>query len=141
MGIEFKVNVKRKFTVNGNTYGSLEEMPPELRQAFEKTISGAASARLAVTTSKVVFNGKVYESVNEMSPEERQLYEDTLKLIQEKNGPLPPEAVLPSTKSQRPSAGPKVVEVGSPVSLRLAFFGLLLLGMVLAAWWILKTFV
>jgi hypothetical protein len=34
-----------------------------------------------------------------------------------------------------------VVEVGSPVSLRLAFFGLLLLGMVLAAWWILKTFV
>jgi hypothetical protein len=78
--------------------------------------------------------------MDEMSPEERQLYEDTMKLIQEKTGQLPPEAVLPSGSSQRPPADPKVIEVDAPVSLRLAIFGLLLLGVVLAAWWLLKTF-
>ena len=139
MGIEFKVNLKKKFTVNGQSYESLEEMPPELRQTFEKVLLEAAAKKVAVSSSRITVNGQVQASVDEMSPEERRLYEETLKLIQEKPGQLPPETLLPPGQPRHP-AGPKVVEVGAPASLRLAIFGLILLGMVLAAWWLLKAY-
>ena len=34
--VDFNVNVKRKYVVNGKEYASLDEMPPEIREAIEK---------------------------------------------------------------------------------------------------------
>jgi hypothetical protein len=33
------VNVKRKFKVNGKEYNSIEEMPQDIRNAFEKAMA------------------------------------------------------------------------------------------------------
>ena len=34
--VNFNVNVKRKYVVDGKEYSSIEEMPADIRQAFER---------------------------------------------------------------------------------------------------------
>ena len=74
------VNVKRKFKINGKEYNSIEEMPADIRNAFEKAMSSqAGTINPAVTQTKIIFNGTEYPSIDAMPQDVRQLYEKILK--------------------------------------------------------------
>jgi len=74
------VNVKHKFKINGKEYNSIEEMPPDIRSAFEKAMSSQAGTGIqTVTQTKIKFNGTEYQSIDTMPPDIRQLYEKVLK--------------------------------------------------------------
>ena len=74
-----KVNVKTKIKYKGQEYSSVEELPPEVRAAYEKAMAtGGASF-----STKIVFNGQEYASLDQMPAAQRQLYEIALKLSQD----------------------------------------------------------
>src|SRR5205085_3833237 len=80
-----KINVKTKIKYKGQEYSSVEELPPEVRSAYEKAMgAGGASG-----STKIVFNGEQYASLEQMPAAERQLYEDALKLARD-SGSAPP---------------------------------------------------
>jgi hypothetical protein len=80
-----RVTVKGRFVYNGKTYGSLEELPENVRQAYEKAMAatgaghsgGAAEARV-----KITFNGTEYESLDAMPPDERRVYESVVGAVE-----------------------------------------------------------
>jgi hypothetical protein len=77
------VNVKRKFKINGKEYNSIEEMPPDIRNTFEKAMASQAGsdhqANPATMQTKIIFNGTEYQSIDAMPQDVRQLYEKVLK--------------------------------------------------------------
>ena len=75
MGIQ--VNIRRRFTVNGREYGSADEMPADLREAFAKAMAGGISVQSRKT--RIVFNGREYDSLEAMPAETREAYEKILK--------------------------------------------------------------
>jgi hypothetical protein len=85
------VNVKRKFKVNGKEYNSIEEMPPDIRNAFEKAIASQADkgqpASPTTMQTKIIFNGIEYQSLDAMPQDVRQLYEKVLKAAETENAP------------------------------------------------------
>ena len=85
------VNVKRKFKVNGKEYNSIEEMPPDIRNAFEKAMALQAGsgqqANPATMQTKIIFNGTEYQSIDAMPQDVRQLYEKVLKTAETGNAP------------------------------------------------------
>ena len=82
------VNVKRKFKINGKEYNSIEEMPPDIRSAFEKAMASQAGSGTNVTTqTKIIFNGTEYQSIDAMPQDVRQLYEKVLKAAETGNAP------------------------------------------------------
>jgi hypothetical protein len=72
MGV--KITVKKRIVVNGVEYGSPEEMPPDLRAAWER----AAAGQGVHVSGKVTFNGRTYDAPEAMPPEVRKLCEDAL---------------------------------------------------------------
>ena len=92
------VNVKRKFKVNGKEYNSIEEMPPEIRNAFEKAMALRAGSGQqedpATVQTKIIFNGIEYKSINAMPQDIRQLYEKVLKSAD--TGIAPPNIITAS---------------------------------------------
>ena len=67
MGV--KVNVKWKFKVGGKEYASVDELPENIREAYERAMAAKADGRSLDTPgadTKIVFNGKEYGSVEEM---------------------------------------------------------------------------
>jgi hypothetical protein len=85
------VNVKRKFKINGTEYNSIEEMPPDIRSAFEKAMASQAGSSQqinpATMQAKIIFNGTEYQSVDAMPQDVRQLYEKVLKSAEMGNAP------------------------------------------------------
>ena len=85
------VNVKRTFKVNGKEYNSIEEMPPDIRNAFEKAMASQAGTdhhvNLSMTQTKIIFNGTEYQSINAMPQDVRQLYEKVLKAAETGTAP------------------------------------------------------
>ena len=77
------VNVKRKFKINGKEYNSIEEMPPDIRNAFEKAMASQTGSGQQINPvtmhTKIVFNGTEYQSIDAMPQDVRQLYEKVLK--------------------------------------------------------------
>ena len=93
--MNINVNVKRKFKVNGKEYNSIEEMPHDIREAFEKAMDSKAGSGLQVnpvmTQTKIIFNGKEYNNIDAMPQNDRQLYEKVLKAAE--TGAVPPDMV------------------------------------------------
>jgi hypothetical protein len=85
------VNVKRKFKINGKEYNSIEEMPPDIRNAFEKAMASQAGSgqqiNPATVQTKIIFNGTEYQSIDAMPQDVRQLYEKVLKAAETGNAP------------------------------------------------------
>jgi hypothetical protein len=79
-------NVKRKFIVNGKEYASVEEMPPELREAYEKAVRSGAGVRIekphVSVEGKIVFNGQEYRSLESMPEEVRRVYRSVMKSVE-----------------------------------------------------------
>jgi hypothetical protein len=79
-------NLKAKIRVNGREYGSVEEMPARIRDAYARAIGETAllrsGARLATKlNAKITFNGVEYNSPSEMPVTERRMYQDTLAAL------------------------------------------------------------
>jgi hypothetical protein len=91
MAIEF--TVKSRFIVNGKEYGSVEEMPEEIRAAYAKALKSAAGhdhARTVKTEKcKLVFNANEDSIEDPMQQAERELYKVVRKALEEKGISLP----------------------------------------------------
>jgi cobalamin biosynthesis Mg chelatase CobN len=72
--VGIKVDVKWKVRVNKKEYGSVEEMPPDVREAYEK-----AKGTARTTATRIVFNGREYPSVEAMPPDLRQVFEKVMR--------------------------------------------------------------
>ncbi len=102
------VSVKGRFVYNGKMYGSLEELPEHVREAYEKATAGAASGHpgsVPGANVKVVFNGTEYESLDAMPPDERRLYEDTIDAMRSGHLGGAGAAGLPEGRSAEPGGG------------------------------------
>ena len=81
--MDININVKRKFRINGKEYNSIEEMPDDIREIFEKAMSSQAGSGFQINSAamrtNIIFNGTVYGSIDEMPQDVRQLYEKVLK--------------------------------------------------------------
>ncbi len=49
-GVSFKLNVQRRFKINGKEYGSVEEMPPDVRALYEQALAANPSLRVTAST-------------------------------------------------------------------------------------------
>ena len=115
------INIKRRIVVNGREYATAEELPPDLRQAYEQAMAGAGGAVRASGTggvkAKVVFDGREYVDVDSMPEEARRLYETAVEAAratghgQSGGTPLEPGAGQSVTS---PSMAP--IEVGGGAS-------------------------
>lgn len=79
-----------KITVNGRSYDSVEQMPPEVREEYLQALAALREAEVSETTpgsmhkdvvsrsvvrESFVFNGREYQSREELPPEARALVE------------------------------------------------------------------
>ena len=92
--VNVKVNVNRRIVVNGKEYGSVEELPEGMRQAYGNAV---ASARLGSggpgVSRTVTINGREYAGPGEMEPDVRAIYEKALENARAAGtpaGPPPP---------------------------------------------------
>ena len=106
MGIEFKVNIKRKITINGKEYGSPEEVPEQFKQTVQHALDSAGAPG---THPKITLNGVGYDSVEAMPADARMIYEAALKKAEgasprtdtDAPGPLPAAPVPEGGLSKR----------------------------------------
>lgn len=81
--MNIKVNVKRRFKVNGKEYNSIEEMPLDIREAFKNATGLQAGLgnmpQPALAQTKIIFNGTEYQGIDSMPPDVRQIYERVLE--------------------------------------------------------------
>jgi hypothetical protein len=83
--------MQQNIVFNGKSYRSLEEMPPEVREAYESVMQIMADqnqngvpdlfeGRLGAKVQKVdiVFNGQAYEKLSELPPEAREKYQQMM---------------------------------------------------------------
>ncbi len=116
MGI--KVTVTGRFVYDGKTYGSLEELPENVRQAYEEAMSGAAAGLpgpggASGASRKIAFNGTEYERSDAMPPEVRSLYETVIGAVESgrlQGGNEPPIA---AGLAPGPTTGPQSAKYAS----------------------------
>ena len=140
MKVNFKV--KRKFVVNGKEYASVEEMPPELREAYEKAVRARAGVRIEKPQvrieTKIVFNGKEYDSLEAMPAGVRRVYQSVMKSVE--RGAASPEVLSAALgdESTLPHRGATIhtsIDLAKPIeptssTPRWLIGGLVLLGIV-----------
>ena len=99
--MSINIDVKRKFKVNGKEYNSIEEMPADIREAFENAMASRADSGYQVNPAtmqtKIIFNGTEYKNIDEMPQDVRQLYEKVLRAAE--TGTAPPELDLAEISS------------------------------------------
>jgi hypothetical protein len=87
------INIKTKVRFNGQDYDSVEAMPPDIRQKFEKIMAGMQKpdgSRVVIQTSKkVVFNGQEYAGVEAMPEEVRRQYHQIMNTIDKDGNGIP----------------------------------------------------
>ena len=90
--MSIKINIERKFKVNGKEYASIEEMPADIRQAFKKAqaLRSDLDQPLDPVTlqNKIIFNKTVYKSKDALPQDVRQLYEKVMKAAETGKAPL-----------------------------------------------------
>lgn len=105
-----KVDITRKFVVNGQEYGSIDELPNEVREAIRDSLSSGKVVDINRRGS-IEFNGKEYKSASAMGPEERRLYEHALKLAGaegcDAKEPLVSESITALQNTSEPASGNK----------------------------------
>ena len=105
------MNVKRKYRINGKEYGSLEEMPEDVRAIALKAMDSprAPSGGTQSGPSKIVFNGVEYASVDDMPTYARNLYERAVEAAQ---------AATQDASGEQRRPGPKTIEAEPSFSAR-----------------------
>ncbi|MBN1364008.1 MAG: hypothetical protein JW976_04295 [Syntrophaceae bacterium] len=105
--MDVKFDIKKTFKVNGKVYSSVEEMPADIRKAYEQAMSntkGIEGENIFSISSKIIFNGQEFDSVDSMPADVRQTYETIMKTV--KNGEIP------ATVSTSLKIGEKKAEFG-----------------------------
>ena len=90
--MKIDIHVKHKFKINGREYGSLEEMPENIRETFKKARVTQSATGSDIAQQKIVFNGTEYESMEAMPGDVRQLYENILTAAE--SGTVPKDSDL-----------------------------------------------
>jgi hypothetical protein len=88
-----------RLTFNGKEYASLDEMPPDVRRAYQKVVALLAGSdgndaadltpdsssehKLNITRLRFLHDGKEYSSLEEMPPEARRQYQETVSQLGE----------------------------------------------------------
>ena len=107
------VNVKRKFKIGGKEYDSVDEMPADVRETFEKAMASRTDSghkeKSVLIRTKINFNGTEYDSIDAMPKGVRELYETVLKAAE--TGAVPPEMDIMRT-------GGRLTETKSSVTFR-----------------------
>jgi hypothetical protein len=149
--VNININVKRKFKVNGKEYNSIEEMPDDIRKAFEKAMASQAGSGLQVNPAtmqtKIIFNSTEYKNIDEMPHADRHLYEKVLRAAE--TGAAPPEIDLaeisngmrtePETfGTTHPDDKPQPAKFESPVSARTLIVSVILFGLILLLFYLWK---
>jgi hypothetical protein len=73
--------LKKKIKGKRKKYKSFEEMPDDLRQALEKTMTNTDPETQTDTESTIVINGKEYKNIEEMPPDIRVIYGKAIKSL------------------------------------------------------------
>jgi hypothetical protein len=115
-----------RIVFNGREYASLEEMPADVRLAYDKVMGlladkdqdgvpdimqQAGGANVVVNQASFTVNGQQYSSLEEMPDEVRKVYERAMGLIGSGGGSLQPSVdasagVKPAAQSAAPLLGP-----------------------------------
>ena len=104
------INIKRKIIINGKEYSSPDELPPDLRKAYDQALANRESSQQMQITgsSKVTFNGHTYPDREAMPDEERVIYDRAMEVIDKDHDGLPDSlqmgknVVLPSAGTSTP---------------------------------------
>jgi hypothetical protein len=123
------ISVKTKIRVNGQDYESVNDMPPEVRQAYEQALAMMGGAQHGgfldklkngvrvnaqiVSNAKVVFNGQEYGRVEQMPPNVRRLYQAVMAAVE--TGDIPP-GTAGAVPSVPPNAGSSAAFPALPAS-------------------------
>jgi hypothetical protein len=128
---------------NGKTYNSIEEMPPEARQAYEQALALLADQNanglpdfvdglmqgqspeevlkplntLSSTFTQVVYNGQTYASPEAMPPEARRAYEQAMGALDQNANGLPDafENIGFKAGAASPAPGPAATPSSAPM--------------------------
>jgi hypothetical protein len=74
-----RTRITQTITVNGKHYSSLDELPPEIREAYEKAIA-AGPDRTHVTIDRFTVTGKQSENMEYMPAEYRELLKNAAEV-------------------------------------------------------------
>ena len=104
------INIKSKIIVNGKEYSSPDELPLELRKAYDQALANRDnSQQMQITgSSKITFNGHTYPNREAMPDEERLIYDSAMEAIDRNHDGIPDSlqmgknAVLPSAGTSTP---------------------------------------
>src|SRR2546423_14930641 len=83
MTINFKTNVRTVIRYKGQEYSSLDQLPPEVRMAYESALAQGTAPKATNRNEQIVVNGQHFASANELSAAERQLYDDAISLVRD----------------------------------------------------------
>jgi len=112
-------NVKTRIKINGKEYASPAEMPPDVRQIYERALAKGIVSTQVNAQPKITFNGKSYSSPDEMPEEVRRIYESAMSAMDKDHDGMPDAlqtggGVSPSNPLVTPSrAQPKVIQADS----------------------------
>jgi len=85
-------NLKTKIKVNGKEYNSIEELPPDVRSAYEKAIASlqsSASMPAVNSFSQITFNGQTFNNPDEMPEDIRRIYDSVMSAVDKNGDELP----------------------------------------------------
>ena len=84
--MKFTFNVSKEININGKKYGSVDEMPADVRTTFASAVSVLRITDKAETETKFVYNGQEYKNPDEMPPEIRKAYDAAMVEVQKRLG-------------------------------------------------------
>jgi hypothetical protein len=142
------ISVKTKIRVNGQDYRSVDDMPPDVRQTYERALAAMAGAKhgglldtmekgvranaqMVSNATKVIFNGREYSSVEQMPANVRHLYQAVIAAVEPTGTPTAPEtdgAVQPAPESGGRTASLPTLSTGSSVRLEATNWRLVLVA-------------
>ena len=83
--VKGNINIKRRIIVNGREYAGVEEMPEDVRHAYEQALASAGREGHGINPAgpqtKIIFNGREYASLDEMPEEIRTLYDAAMATV------------------------------------------------------------
>src|SRR5436305_990768 len=91
IGPAVSITLKSKIRYNGQEYSSPADLPPGVREAYEKALHEGR----AVVTKKFVLNGQSFASEDAMPADVRRLCDDVMQVI-ENNG----EVTIPNGQNR-----------------------------------------
>jgi hypothetical protein len=122
--------MSNQYIVNGKTYNSLDEMPPDVRATYEAMgnlfadknqngvpdiLEGTMNAGITViSTPTIIYEGKTYTNVNDLPPEARAKYDAALAKLADNNQNGVPNALAHATTGQTPIVVSTAIRTANP---------------------------